>query len=326
MVDRIDLLCGGLIAVTAFSLYTAFDARREARNNALVTSESVVNYEFHPFLNSSAPLLPDYSQESPTLSKISFDSKQPGSLETVLRNIVYVGEFNSVEPINPRHLLRCEKKPRIYLFDLGQGLMVSDQGHMLTAAHIIIDHNDRFQDWNPFGVVAQDKKVYEVERILAISEKYDLALVKTSYRPENFTPPNFSTSPKPGETYTLVGVKMTGDLHIKLNDSGSIALRKPQKINFVDYYSQGVFESADASLQRYDGTTQFVTDMLLLDQHSEPGFSGSVAADSQGKIIGFVSGYRSIPGYSSDNRVIVSKSARVKELLNQYLTKIKPKL
>ncbi len=342
---KTDLFIAGLAAVTAVSLYTAYDAMLKMRkqreeyaplvsqfqnavkqsglNGVVVTPETIADYEFHPFLNNPGSHPSDFSQESQALGKISFDAEQPSSLEKVLRNIVSVAELNSTEPVSLRTLWQYEKGPPTgpptYSSDRGQGLIVSDQGHMLTAAHVVVDDEDKFHDWNPYATVTRDKSVYEVERILAISEKYDLALVKTSYHPEKFVPPSFSTSPKPGETYTLVGVKMSGNLRVNLNNSSSITIKNPKKIKFTDYYSQGVFESADASLQRYDGTKQFFTDMFIMDQHSQPGFSGSVAADQQGKIIGFVSGQR------GDNQAIVAKSARVKELLEKYLEKIKPK-
>lgn len=293
---------------------------KKYETSVLIASETLPDYEFHPFLKYLSYLKAsglDSAQEKKALDKINFDAERSGSLEQVLRNIVQIIEFSSPESIDLQTVWGQEKNTLVYTFGRGQGLMISDQGHMITAAHVIVDETDRFQDWNSFAVITEDKKVYTVEKILALSEKYDLALIKTSYHPEHFVPPLFLTSQKAKETYTLVGVKMSGELKFAMTKQGLVSLENPSEIAFVDYYSHGVFESTESRLQRYDKTLHLFTDMLILDQHTQPGFSGSVVADTNGRIIGFVSGGQT--GEQIGNQAIVAKSFRVKELIDRYL-------
>ena len=336
MVDFRDMLMVGLLASTTTGFYLAFlsndrwksysdqleERLKKYETSVLITSETLPDYEFHPRL--SALKTSDLTPRKETLSKISFDAEGSSSLEQVLRNIVNIIVFNSQEPVNLPLIWGQEKDVSVYNFGRGQGLMVSDQGHMITAAQVIIDKDDRFQNWNSFAVISEDKKVYEVEEILALSEKYDLALVKTSYRPEHFVPPSFLTSQKAKETYTLVGIKMSGELHFTMTKQGLVSLKNPAEIALVDYYSHGVFEAVESQLQRYDNSLHLFTDMLILDQYSQPGFSGSVVADKRGRIIGLVSGKRERD--RGENQAIVAKSSRVKELIDHYLTYLEEKI
>jgi len=310
-----------LLAVGAYMASDVFSTMTLRQRDAIIVQQRTeidqLKFQTQPIGIQVTPNLSkvDFEKESAALRKVIFDQPSKGTLDSVLDNLVFVQMLDNADVSLTD--LNYDANKGANDRGLGQALVVTSDGHVITAAHVVRDYNDLFSDWRGAVIINKEKNVFSVDDILAVDLDHDLALVRTSYRPVDFEVPVFMTSDNlaDGTDYTSVGRRWEGARQF-FNSPNELRLVKPGEVDLPHYYSEGTFYGVK-DVQYKNGRIAY-RDMLLFEALSRPGFSGSVISDKSGRVFGLVSGGSDGPNQG----LVASRGEHVKALIDTYLAAI----
>ena len=262
----------------------------------------------------------DFAKERKVAKSIKFDQFGKVDPDDLLDNVVFISHASSLSGVSTKELWEKSNSSIFSPDDFGwsgQGLMISEEGHMAVSTHVLYDRESAiFRNWNDQLIIAPDKKTYQVTDVLVLSFQYDLALVKTNYRPPNFTPNIFTTAKnlKKGKNYVAVGRRIKNNnpgiggynkRSVEWEVTGNPATYDRYGLVSPSTKKFGIVDPQHLQMVEYNSVASFVQEehTLFVDQngilrggkglefrvHSRGGFSGGVIRDRDGKIAGFIS-------------------------------------
>ena len=175
------------------------------------------------------------------------------------------------------------KRPTRSAYSLGSGVMIDDDGYVLTNAHVI-RQADRIE------VVLHDGRVFEAQAFAGDNDS-DVALLKIlSDKPEKFTAVQFA---KPDDL--LLGETV-------------IALGNP--FGLGSSISKGILSSKNRRPE-VDGMPLEIADWLQTDAAINPGNSGGPLINAAGQVIGINTAIRTAPGGGLSFAVPINLAKRI---------------
>ncbi len=263
-----------------------------------ISGISIPNYTINPFLNL---LSLEYNKEKLALAEVSFAGSDARTIEDVLANVLFVDGFYSSDQLKWYKYV----KPNPLFMGSGKGILLTKEGHVLLPAHVLSPELDQFSDFSTYDVSIDDSHYGRVTNILAISKKYDLALVKTDYKPKKFIPPVFRTSELLQAGLPITRLTKERDEKTKkiviANESGIREKISSEYKNNALVYSEG--------LMTFDVSVYAIS--------SKPGYSGSPLVDAGGSIVGI------LVGSSKEEKIAYAvNSEHVQELITGYISEL----
>ncbi len=258
---------------------------------------TVPNFVINPFLDQ---LSFKYEKEKKAFDEVSFAGSDKRSIDDVLSSILFVNGFYSPDQLHWYKYV----KPALWDMNYGKGILLTKEGHVLLPAHVLNPDLDQFSDFSTYEVRLDENHFGRVTNILTISKKYDLALVKTDYKPKQFVAPVFRTSE----------LLQAGFLVTRLTKEED---EKTKKITIVS--TDGIRDKISSEYKNNaliysDGLLTF--DVSVYDVFSKPGYSGSPIIDSGGSIVGI------LVGSTGSGASYAVNSEHVQELITGYLSEL----
>ena len=148
---------------------------------------------------------------------------------------------------------------------IGTGFVVSQDGYILTNAHVVVDNGQAASDVQVVfkGSGSQTTKVSGT--VVGADENTDVALIKVD----------------PSQTPALVPIPLGQSSNVQVGQQ-VVAIGNPLGLDFS--LSSGVVSAIGRSVQSPDGTT--ISNAIQTDASINPGNSGGPLIDSKGNVIG----------------------------------------
>jgi len=234
-------------------------------------------------------------EERRSLQPSSIERLSQGTMNQVLNHIVLAGAH-------------CHVSNESY-GGLGQGIVLTEEGHVLIPYHVISSDEETFCDHTERYIITQQGRVHEVTSILAVDRVHDLALVKSSYQPEHFVPPRFASSSRlrREQPYTILGLWWEPNPQIDCQREGEV--RDWDDVNLRNIYSTGTFKG---QVPLVSGEGYRTSDRLYFSTYTQPGFSGSAIVDEHGNIYGITTN-------GSGGRTLAASSDEIMNLVNSII-------
>ena len=275
--------------------------------------EYTLNSEFL-FYNPS-----NYEEEKKALSKISFVEKDniknapKTSLDSIVKNSISIGR--TTEMPRDTHWFgkspsyeELHEEPFTMLFNYkgaANGLLVSNQGHILTDLHVV--ENLDLNGDNRFYVSKEDGTSFYIKGILAYSKAYDLALLKSNMKVD--INPIVLLSEQTLESGSKV-------FTIGRINNQSTSYRNHQitiESELEHFTSTGVYLGTYPIISSKNGG--ILVKALAIDNGARKGYSGSVVVNSNGQILGILS-------IGSTTRSYAAESSKMYGLVSFYLSQL----
>lgn len=200
--------------------------------------------------------LPGYSNPSSTnQSSININTSEESNVENAVAKKAIpsvVGIHTSFIKSNP-FMLGAEKKSE----GIGSGVIVSEDGYILTNAHVIGDNPEKI------SVLFSDNTRAEAE-VVYKNTNLDLAVIKVN---------------KTG----LPAIEFADSSKVQIGDK-AIAIGNPLGFNLQSTLTSGYISGLDRSITMQDGTT--MTSLMQTDASINSGNSGGALLNSKGQLIG----------------------------------------
>lgn len=200
--------------------------------------------------------MPVYSNPSSTnQSSININTSEESNVENAVAKKAIpsvVGIHTSFIKSNP-FMLGAEKKSE----GIGSGVIVSEDGYILTNAHVIGDNPEKI------SVLFSDNTRAEAE-VVYKNTNLDLAVIKVN---------------KTG----LPAIEFADSSKVQIGDK-AIAIGNPLGFNLQSTLTSGYISGLDRSITMQDGTT--MTSLMQTDASINSGNSGGALLNSKGQLIG----------------------------------------
>ena len=308
---------------------------REGREKGNIEGADKANKDLvesidHEFIFNSAFLLEnklDYKKEKDALSSVNFISdendKSGHSIDSLFKNSVMLSNvfFPTLSIENIIYKLwefkgrKKDIKPRIwYSNGWSNGFLLSSGGHILTALHVVKDK--KFHDYHKLVVMNENKNVFDVAGVLAYSEKYDLALLKSDLKVKDISPITLLSEKALNEGIKIynIGRVVNESVNYKFNKD-SFKIKNKQGIKLERYTSTGYYKGFKPRITFSEDGQVILSSAVLTDRFSRGGYSGSVIADRKGRIIGVHSLNDGLISYASP-------ASKINELIKFYLSSL----
>ena len=237
------------------------------------------------------PRVKDVSvEEIDSLRRVSntfFDDKD-SNIDEVFKNVIAVSKYYA-EDVDLKKLRTGSIDVVVNQGPSSLGLVINEEGYVLTNAHILFNDSDPFNEWSGIVVVTPDKKLFEVTKVLAIDLDHDIALLETEYKSEEFKMNSFKLSENLviGQNYQLVGFKIYSGVELGIIKD-EVVLNE-EEFNPRDFYTEGIFSKFVNGVSVFNDI-YVVRDSIKFNLYSQKGFSGGVFCDKFGSIYGMLLG------------------------------------
>ncbi len=148
---------------------------------------------------------------------------------------------------------------------LGSGFVVSEDGYILTNAHVVSQNGQAVATVEVVFKANGDQQTKVQGTVVGADESTDVALIKVD----------------PSQTGDLRPVEIGDSSSVKIGEQ-VVAIGNPQGLDFT--LTTGVVSATDREMQSPDGST--ITGAIQTDAAINPGNSGGPLFDSAGKVIG----------------------------------------
>ncbi|MFZ4764101.1 MAG: S1C family serine protease [Roseimicrobium sp.] len=195
--------------------------------------------------NATLPSAPRLSEtDVPLLAKLSEESAKLAA--TVLPSVVKIN-VEGLVPVRSWVGLFMEKQS-----SLGSGVIVSDEGHVITNFHVVANAQQG-------GIVTHDGKVHSVE-VLGVNEDLDIAVLRIKGGAGKYPALKFADSDKAR--------------------TGEIVFAVGNPLGLSNSVTQGIISATQRR------TSDLMHDMIQTDTVINPGNSGGPLVNVRGEIVG----------------------------------------
>lgn len=289
-------------AATAFTLITI---------PSIYFNLTHINLTLRSTLTEIVKSIPEFSL-NPSINNLGIDYRRE---EQALSGLVQ-------SPVSNPYASHAPKSPIDALFDnsvlvdsygLGNGTVIGNNGHVLTSWHVI--EPDVFSDYRGIIVIDKDKNAYEA-KVVAVSQRYDLALLKTNIRGEHnvFLADVFGI--QQGAPVFIGGLTLEGRINY---DGNPLRISNKREFRLDRFTSTGTFvENQDYPAIASDG--MILANPIKTSAFSRGGYSGSLVADTEGRVICVHSMRSSV---RSSVRTICSSAENIRRFIDLYLNELR---
>jgi len=250
----------------------------------------------------------DYEREERALAGLTQASvtnpyapkAQKDSIDLLFNNSVLIGQV-----FTPNLGIDANEKPVEWYNSFSNGTVISNEGHVLTSWHVA--KPEIFPDYRKIIVIDGQKNVYEAN-IIAFSERYDLALLKTNIKGEHKVFLADESVIPSGDKVFSGGLDLEGKVEFNISP---FRITNKDEIRLNRFTSSGYFRgNQDYPTIGAEGT--ILANPVVTDTFSRGGYSGSLIIDTQGRIVGVTS-------MSNTNTTSASSATNIRKLITFYL-------